>query len=125
MTELRKIIFDKRSLTGAFIQAAGGFLDNPVEGKTWKEVEDIRRELKVIRERVNEYLTEVDTYFMNNCPEWQKQWDLAQEVFLPYNEPYDPDEIDIETLSKEFQEKGLVKELADQVATTVKYPIED
>ncbi|QCQ57638.1 hypothetical protein JAVIER_41 [Vibrio phage Javier] len=125
MTELRKIIFDKRSLTGALVQAAGGFLDNPVENKTWKEVEEVRREIAIIRERVNDYLTEVDQYFMNNCEHWQKQWDLAQEVFLPYNEPYNPDEIDIETLSKEFQEKGLVKELADQVATTVKYPIDD
>ncbi|AUG85248.1 hypothetical protein FDJ20_gp046 [Vibrio phage Thalassa] len=125
MTELRKIIFDKRSLTGALVQAAGGFLDNPVENKTWKEVEDTRREITIIRERVNDYLTEIDQYFMNNCEDWQKQWDLAQEVFLPYNEPYDPDSIDIETLSKEFQEKGLVKELADQVATTVKYPIDD
>ncbi|QKN84709.1 hypothetical protein KNV05_gp047 [Vibrio phage River4] len=125
MTELRKIIFDKRSLTGALVQAAGGFLDNPVENKTWKEVEDTRREITIIRERVNDYLTEIDQYFMNNCEDWQKQWDLAQEVFLPYNEPYDPDSIDIETLSKEFQEKGLVKELADQVATTVKYPIEN
>ncbi|QDF14454.1 hypothetical protein BRIZO_35 [Vibrio phage Brizo] len=125
MTELRKIIFDKRSLTGALVQAAGGFLDNPVENKTWKEVEEVRREIAIIRERVNDYLTEIDQYFMNNCEHWQKQWDLAQEVFLPYNEPYNPDEIDIETLSKEFQEKGLVKELADQVATTVKYPIEN
>ncbi|QDF14693.1 hypothetical protein PONTUS_44 [Vibrio phage Pontus] len=125
MTELRKIIFDKRSLTGALVQAAGGFLDNPVENKTWKEVEEVRREIAIIRERVNDYLTEIDQYFMNNCEQWQKQWDLAQEVFLPYNEPYNPDEIDIETLSKEFQEKGLVKELADQVATTVKYPIDD
>ncbi|QJQ85080.1 hypothetical protein KNV09_gp046 [Vibrio phage Athena] len=125
MTELRKIIFDKRSLTGALVQAAGGFLDNPVENKTWKEVEEVRREIAIIRERVNDYLTEVDQYFMNNCEHWQKQWDLAQEVFLPYNEPYNPDEIDIETLSKEFQEKGLVKELANQVATTVKYPIDD
>lgn len=125
MTELRKIIFDKRSLTGALVQAAGGFLDNPVENKTWKEVEDTRRELAVIRNKVNEYLTEVDQYFMQNCEDWQKQWDLAHQLFEPFNEPYNPDEIDIETLSAEFQEKGLVKELADQVATTVKYPIEN
>lgn len=125
MTEQRKIIFDKRSLTGALIQAAGGFLDQPVENKTWAEVENTRRELQVIRERVNDYLTEIDQYFMANCKNWQEQWDLANELFMPYNEPYDPDKIDIEALSAEFQEKGLVKELADQVATTIKIPLED
>lgn len=125
MTELRKIIFDKRSLTGALVQAAGGLLDNPVENKTWAEVEAARREIAIIRAKVNEYLTEVDQYFMNTCEDWQKQWDLAHELFAPYNEPYNPDEIDIETLSKELQEKGLVKELAEQVATSIKYPVLD
>ncbi|AUG85056.1 hypothetical protein FDJ19_gp049 [Vibrio phage Ceto] len=125
MIEQRKLIFDKRSLTGALVQAAGGFLDNPVEDKTWKEVEDVRREIAIIRERVNDYLTEVEQYFINNCKHWQEQWDIAAKVFEPYNEPYDPDSIDIEKLSAEFQEQGLVKELADQVATTIKYPIEN
>lgn len=125
MTELRKIIFDKRTLTGALVQAAGGFLDQPVEGKAWKEVEDIRREIAVISEKVNDYLSEVDQYFMDNCKDWQEQWDLANELYAPYNEPYDPDAIDVEALTAELKEKGLNEVLATQVAVMVKNPILD
>lgn len=124
MTDLRKIIYDKRSLSGALVQAAGTFLDKPTEEKTWSEIESMRRELAVIRTRTNEYLSEVENFLMENCPDWQSQWDLAHELYSPYNEPYSPEEIDIESLSSEFQEKGLNKELADQLATSIKYPVE-
>lgn len=124
MTEQRKNLYEKRSLTGALVNAAGCFLGQPPEQKTWKELEDFRKELGIIRDRVNTYFADVENYLMNNCPDWQEQWDLAQEVFLPYNDPYNPDDIDIEKLSTVFQEKGLNKELAHQVATSIKYPIE-
>lgn len=125
MTDLRKIIYDKRSLNGALIQAAGAFLENPVEGLSWKEVEDMRSELKVIKERVFGYLTEVESFILDQATDWQEQWDLAHKLYMPYNEPYNPEDIDVEALTKEFVIAGLNELLASQAATSIKNPIED
>lgn len=123
MIEQRKVIYDKRKLTSGLILAAGTLLEKPANEYDWQQLEAARKELSVIRERVNAYVDEIDNFLTDNCEDWQKQWDLANELYAPYNEPYDIDAIVVKTLAQEFEEKGLVKELAEMVAYSVKNPV--
>lgn len=107
------------------VDAVAAMILKPTEETPWDEVEKCRRELCAIGAKLHAYTQAVDNHLCENTPLWAEQWDKASEVFTPWNDPdnkYNPDDIDIPALAKEFEEKGLCKELAEATATTIKYP---
>lgn len=104
---------------------AAAIVQNPTESFTWEQVEDARKELATIGSVLHNYTQNLDTYVTDNTPIWAEQWDLANELFAPYNDPlnkYHTKDIDIAKLTTEFKEKGLCFKLAKSMATSIKYP---
>lgn len=118
----RKELFEAAIGINFIVSTIAATIQNPVEECTWEEVENRRRSLAEASKRIGAYISSVEGYLLDNTPLWAQQWDLAQELFAPYNEPYNPEDIVIEELAAKFVEGGLDLKLAEQVATQIKYP---
>lgn len=120
----RSDVFEKRQLVGASVQLAANCIQNDPKDLTWKQVENMRKDLQDARKLVDSFISDVETVLTEGCDNWKDQWDLTFQLHEPYNEPYDPTLIDIEALAKEFEEKGLNEELALILATSIAKPEE-
>lgn len=114
MTDIRRNIYEKRKLISAMVSAAGTFIENPVDEKTWSEVEKVRKELDVIKDRVVAYLDEVDNYITDQSKDWQEQWDLAYEIYQQESEKEHT--ADLDQLTQHLEKRGLNNELASAIA---------
>lgn len=123
--DTREQLFTQAMGMKFLLDNAAAMVQNPVEQWSWKNVEDARQELTTIGNKLKQYTQQIDDYLTENTPTWASQWDLANELFAPYNDPdnkYNTSDIEIPVLAKEFEEKGLCKELAEVLATSIKYP---
>ncbi len=112
-------LFEMRTIVGASVQLAGNNLQNPVEELTWEQVENIRKEITSVKKNVIDYLVNLEDFIIQGSPDWTKQWELAEELYEPFKEDYDPNAIDQEALKAEFIEKGLNPTLAEQMVISI------
>lgn len=121
----RKELFTQAIGMKLLVDTAAAVIQNPTEQMTWKEVEDTKVELQKIGKKLAWYIEAVEANLLDNTPIWAEQWDKAQELVAPWNDPddkYNPDDIVIADLAATFVKEGLCQELADVVATSIKYP---
>lgn len=120
--EQRKALYEKRKLVSAFVEAAGTFVENPVKDKTWGEIEETRKELNTIKNRVEAYINDLDNFLMSEATNWQDQWDLA---FAIFDEESKKEHNNVEKLAKHLVVRGLNEELAASVAKKLVNPDEE
>lgn len=120
--EQRKALYEKRKLVSAFVEAAGTFIENPVKDKTWAEIEETRKELNTIKNRVEAYINDIDNFLMHEATNWQEQWDLA---FAIFDEESKKEHNNVEKLTKNLVVRGLNEELAASVAKKLVNPDEE
>lgn len=120
--EQRKALYEKRKLVSAFVEAAGTFIENPVKDKTWAEIEETRKELNTIKNRVEAYINDIDNFLMQEATNWQEQWDLA---FAIFDEESKKEHNNVEKLTKNLVVRGLNEELAASVAKKLVNPDEE
>lgn len=120
--EQRKALYEKRKLVSAFVEAAGTFIENPVKDKTWAEIEETRKELNTIKNRVEAYINDIDNFLMQGATNWQEQWDLA---FAIFDEESKKEHNNVEKLTKNLVVRGLNEELAASVAKKLVNPDEE
>ena len=116
-----KQIFEIRDIIAAKVSLAGALVQNPIDELNWTEVEEYRKSLEGIRNEVTEYFNAIDNA-LTEAPTWTSQWELAEELYKPFQEDYDPTELDHEALAAEFIEKGLEKSFAEQLALSIAEP---
>lgn len=110
-------------IVGGFILAANEIAKVDPTTRSWSDVEKARKELEHIKTRTANFLNAIDEMIMEGSEDWKSQWDLANELYAPFNDPYDPSTIDVEVLKAEFVSKGLNEDLAILIASSVKHPV--
>lgn len=112
-------LFEQRIMVGASVQLIGNALQNNLNGMTWTDVEAARKEIAKVKSAVSNYLSSVEDCIVQGADTWTKQWELAEELYEPFKEDYNPHDIDKEALKAEFVEKGLEPEFADQLVISI------